>query len=258
MTSITSTIFAWLSIIWISACGIFTAPAFGMDAGAILKQVDETEKHDQAIAMTIQTITTSDGGTRQLKIKSWSVDTNEKQLLEYIAPKRVLGVKILMLDDGDDIWSYSPRTRRTRHLASHAKKQKVMGSDFSYEDMGGGKMIEKYTGTVVREEAVDDVDCYVLDLTPTPKGPSYDKVMAWVGKSDFFTRKIDYYDDGSTKPIKTLYLRDIRTISGHITPMDMLMINHEDGGRTHNRIESIDYDTIFNTAIFNSRRLDRK
>ena len=47
-----------------------------------------------------------------------------------------------MLNDGDDIWTYFPRTRRVRKLASHAKKQKVPGSDFSFGDFSS-KIPEK-------------------------------------------------------------------------------------------------------------------
>ena len=232
--------------------------AFGMDAAEILKRVDQTEHHDQATFAVTQIITTSDGDKRTLKIKTLSIDTGEKQLSEYIYPKRIKGVKILMLDSGDDIWSYSPRTRRTRHLASHAKKRKVMGSDFTYEDMGGGKMSEKYGGKVIRNEEYEGTDCYVLELIPTPKGPSYDKVIAWVGKKDFCTRKVDFFEDGGSQPFKTLFLRDIQNISGHITPMEMLMKNHEDGGETYNKNESIDFDTKIAHSYFNSRQLDRK
>ncbi|MGD9212367.1 MAG: outer membrane lipoprotein-sorting protein [Desulfobacteraceae bacterium] len=237
----------------------FAAPtALAMDGAKILEKIDQVEHHDQATSVVTQIITTSDGDKRTLKIKSLSVNTGEKQLSEYTSPSRVKGVKILMLDSGDDIWSYSPRTRRTRHLASHAKKQKVMGSDFTYEDIGGGKMSEKYNGKVIRNEEYDGTDCYVMELTPTPKGPSYDKVIAWVGKKDFCTRKLDFYEDGGSKPFKTLFLKDIQNISGHITPMEMLMKNHEDGGETYNKNESIDYDTSIPTSTFNSRHLDRK
>ncbi len=231
--------------------------AQGMTAEQILKRVDQVEKYDHAIAFMEQTITTSGGDKRLLKIKSWSVNTGDKQLAIYTYPKRIKGVKILMLNDGDDIWSYSPRTRRIRHLASHAKKQKVMGSDFTYEDMGGGKMSEKYTGKLLGEEDFEDVSCYVLDMVPTPKGPSYERIIAWIGKHDFVARKIDYFEKGDKKPFKTLFLRDVQNKSGHLVPMEMVMKNHEDGGTTKNLTLEIDFNTPIKADRFKSNRLNR-
>ncbi len=228
-----------------------------MTALEILKKVDEVEKYDHAIMEMEQVITTSGGDKRLLKIKSWSVNTGDKQLAVYTYPKRVKGVKILMLNDGDDIWSYSPRTRRIRHLASHAKKQKVMGSDFTYEDMGGGKMSEKYTGKLKGEETFEDVSCYVLEMIPTPKGPSYGRIVGWIGKHDFVARKIDYYNKGDKKPFKTLFLRDVQNRDGHLVPMEMVMKNHEDDGTTENLTLNIDFKTPIQASRFKSNRLNR-
>ncbi len=231
---------------------------FSITCGEILKKLDEVEKYENATMEVTQIITTSDGDKRTLKMKTWGKNTGDKQLSEYTYPKRVKGVKLLMLNDGDDIWSFSPRTKRTRHLASHAKKQKVMGSDFTYEDMGGGKMSEKYSGKILNEEKYDSVDCYVLELIPTDKGPSYDKVIAWVQKDNFASRKINFYDDGNPKPYKVLYLKNIQKISGHIVPMEMTMKNLEDGGETYNKTTKVDFDTNISDRKFNSRKLNRR
>ena len=255
MTALKKSIIPVLVFIGFTGLG---GPARGMDVEEILKKMDLIEQYKSIYAESTQIITTSDGEKRTFKIKSWAVNTGEKQLMEYTSPARVKGVKVLMLKDGDDIWSYSPRSRRIRHLASHAKKQKVMGSDFTYEDMGGGKMSQKYTGRVVKEEKLGKVDCYVLELTPTPEGPSYKKITAWVGKKDFMVRRIDYYDEDGGKPFKTLYLSDIKKVSGHITPMKIRMKNHLDGGETVNEYTRIEYDRPIPDKKFSSSRLDRK
>ena len=246
-----------LGLVFIGFTGL-GGPARAMDVEEILNRMDQVEKYKSIYAESTQVIITSDGEKRTFKIKSWAVNNGEKQLMEYMSPARVKGVKILMLKDGDDIWSYSPRSRRIRHLASHAKRQKVMGSDFTYEDMGGGKMSRKYTGRVVKEEKLGKVDCYVLELTPTPEGPSYKKITAWVGKKDFMVRRIDYYDEDGGKPFKTLYLSDIKKVSGHITPMKIRMKNHLDGGETVNEYTRIEYDRPIPDKKFSSSRLDRK
>ena len=155
----------------------FTCPggrAQGMDVAEILNRMDQVEKYKSVYAESTQVITTSDGEERTFKIKSWSVNTAEKQLMEYTYPARVKGVKILMLKEGDDIWSYSPRSRRIRHLASHAKKQKVMGSDFTYEDMAGGDAWKNdYTASRGDDSKADGEALYELVLTSAKDDNSY-------------------------------------------------------------------------------------
>ncbi len=45
-----------------------------------------------------------------------------------------------MLNNADNIWTYFPRTKRVRKLASHAKKQKVQGGDFTFEDFSSSNI----------------------------------------------------------------------------------------------------------------------
>jgi len=63
-------------------------------------------------------------------------------MMRYIKPTSVKGQTFLMLNDGDDIWTYFPRTRRVRKMASHAKKMKVQGGDFSFDDFSSNETWE--------------------------------------------------------------------------------------------------------------------
>ena len=87
--------------------GISGTIGFAITCGEILKKIDEVEKYDYATMEITQIITTSDGDKRTLKMKFWGKNTGDKQLSEYTYPKRIKGVKFLMLNDGNDIWSTS-------------------------------------------------------------------------------------------------------------------------------------------------------
>jgi outer membrane lipoprotein-sorting protein len=185
------------------------------------------------------------------------VNNGEKQLSEYLSPADIKGQKILMTEDGDNIWMFNPETRRTRKLGSHMKKKKVMGSDFTYEDQAGGKITEKYTGVVLREEEQGGVMCYVMELTPTPKGPSYDKIVAWIGKEDFVTRRVDFYQNDESEPFKRLIMEDIRNVGEKIVAHKMTMTNLEDTTETVNIISRIQFGAEIPDSIFESRNLER-
>jgi outer membrane lipoprotein-sorting protein len=233
------------------------AQAQSLDAETILKKTDEVEGFTSNYSEVQQIITTSSGQKRTLVVRGWAVNNGKKQLSEYLAPPDIKGQKILMTEDGDNIWMFNPETRRTRKLGSHMRKKKVMGSDFTYEDQAGGTISEKYTGTVLREEEQGGALCYVMELKPTPKGPSYDKIVAWIGKEDFITRRVDYYQNGESEPFKRLVLEDIRPVGEKIVAHKMTMTNLEDTTETVNIITRIQFGADIPDSIFESRNLER-
>ena len=241
--------------ICVVASGI--AHAQSLDAETILKKVDEAEGFKSSFSEAQQIITTSSGQKRTLVVRGWAVNNGEKQLSEYLSPADIKGQKILMTEDGDNIWMFNPETRRTRKLGSHMKKKKVMGSDFTYEDQAGGKITEKYTGVVLQEEEQGGVMCYAMELTPTPEGPSYDKIIAWIGKEDFVTRRVDFYQNDESEPFKQLIMEDIRNVGEKIVAHKMTMTNLEDTTETVNIISRIQFGADIPESIFESRNLER-
>ncbi len=223
----------------------------------ILEACDKAEGYKSSFSEAKQIITTSSGQKRTLVLRGWTVDSGDKQLSEYLSPADIKGQKMLMTEDGDNIWMFNPETRRTRKLGSHMKKKKVMGSDFTYEDQAGGKTSEKYTGVYLREEEQGGAPCYVLELKPTPKGPSYDKIVAWIGTADFITRRVDYYQDGGKKPFKRLISEDIRKSGEKFVPFKMTMTNLEDKTETVNVLTRIQFGAKIPDSIFQSRNLER-
>jgi outer membrane lipoprotein-sorting protein len=189
-------------------------------------------------------------------MESYSIGQNDKMLTVYTGPARVDGDKILMLNDGDDIWFYTPKTDRVRHLASHARRQKVQGSDFSYEDMISGNLEEDYTHTLEGEEELDGLPCWVIESVPTESGPSYSKIVVWADTAHAVTRRIDYYDGGDL--LKRLTLSDIREFDGHWIPMRLEMTNLQDGGKTVFVFDEMEVNVDLDENMFSTNALRRR
>ncbi len=153
-----------------------------------------------ATSVVRQTIETSTGQTRTFEYDSYADAAGEKSLMRYQSPSRVKGNAILTTDYADQIWMYFKRTNRVRKLASHARKQKFEGSDFTYEDMAGGDVWRTdYVPTNGGEVQIRDTDCYQLVLTAKSDDKSYSRMVTTVRKSDLYPVQIDYYDHGGVK-----------------------------------------------------------
>ncbi len=226
-------------------------------ASAILVRADRAEGFDSMYSEMNQYITTTSGSRRKLVMRMWAVNNGQKQLAEYTYPPEIKGQKILMTDFGDNIWMYNAETRRTRKLGSHMKRRRVMGTDFTYEDQAGGRYTIKYDPRYLRSESMDGTECYVLELKPTPEGPSYRKLVAWVGTSDYLTRRVDFYDEGESSPHKRLIMSDIRQAGSKKVAHRMVMTNLVDDTKTVNELTRVNLGVSIPSSVFESRNLER-
>ena len=206
------------------------------------------------------TIITTSGKKRTFIYNSWSKDKGEKNLIRYLEPKRSKGQAILMLNNADDIWSYFPRTQRVRKLATHAKKDKMQGSDFSYEDMGSGDaFIDDFVSKRLKDEKMKGYDCYKLELTRKSNSDvSYSRLIMWVIKENFYPIVIDYYDeDDPTLNQKRLVQSDIRVIDNIPTAMKVVMYNKLDNTQTEFEFLEVKYDIKLSDDMFTERSLKK-
>ncbi len=224
-----------------------------MTADSILHIMTETMNQDQAQGKMTMTIVTTSGDERTFSYETYSKNQGEKSLMKYLEPSRVKGQTILMLNDADDIWTYFPKTKRIRKLATHAKKQKLEGSDFSYEDMGASNtFIEEYVSVRHKDEKKEGRDCYRLELTRKPESSaSYSRLVIWVDREYYIPLVIDYFhDDDPQLWEKQLILSEIQLIDGIYTPMKMVMYNKLDDTQTSMEISEITYEVDLPDELF--------
>lgn len=226
----------------------------------IIDRVNDLMNVSTAYSKSKMTITTTSGQKRTFISESWSKDKGEKNLVRYLEPTRVKGQAILMLNNADDIWVFFPRTQRVRKLATHAKKQKMQGSDFSYEDMGGGDaFIDDYTAQRLKDEKKEGFDCYQVELIQNEGAEvSYSKLVLWVIKENFVPVVIDYYDeDAPDRVLKTLVQSDIQLIDGLHTAKKIVMINRNDNTQTEMEMLEIKFNIELEDSMFTERELKK-
>lgn len=237
-------------------------PCFSQEMSAqnIIDKVNELMNQKSVYSLMTMTITTSSGELRTFEYESWSKNGGEKNLMRYTKPARIKGQAMLLLNHADDIWAYFPRTKRVRKLATHAKKQKMQGSDFTYEDMGSGDaFIKKFTSRRLPDEKMEDQDCYKIELIRKENADShYSRLIMWVIQDNFYPVVIDYFDeDDPTLWLKRMVQSDIREIDGVPTAMKMVMFNKTDNTQTSMEILSCEYNKPLNDSMFSERELKK-
>ncbi len=259
-------LFKILGLFGISICVLFTNQVLAQNNSGqqsltgkeIIQKVDQIMTTNTSYSKMQMTIETTSGDKRTFVFNSWTKNKGEKNLVRYLEPRRVKDQATLMLNDANDIWMYFPRTQRVRKLATHAKKRDMQGSDFSYEDMGGGRDFqEDYSAERLEDEDKNGYDCYKLELTKKPNSNlSYSRLVIWVIKKNFIPVFIEYYhEDDPDYLLKTLVQKDIEVIDNIPTAQTMIMNNHNEQSQTVLKILEIDYGVEIDDNKFTERGL---
>jgi len=231
-----------------------------LTADEIIQKVNDQFNTETSYSKSTMTIVTTSGQKRTFVQESWSKDQGEKNLVRYLEPRRVKDQAVLMLNHADDIWMFFPRTQRVRKLATHAKKQKMQGSDFSYEDMGSGDaFIDDFTSKKLNDEQKEEQDCYKLELIRKPEGDSsYSRLIMWIIKENFLPIVIEYYDEKDpTYLLKTMVASDFRVIDGIPTSMKVVMFNQNDNSQTEMELLEVKYNITLSDDMFTERSLKK-
>ena len=226
----------------------------------IIRNVNDRMSPASSYGRAKMTIVTSSGGKRTFLFDSWSKNKGEMNLVRYLEPRRVKGQATLMLNHADDIWMYFPRTQRVRKLATHAKKNKMQGSDFSYEDMGSGDaFVKDFTSRKLDDEKIEGFDCYQVELIRnTDSDVSYSRLVIWVIKDNFVPVVIDYYDkDNPQRVLKRLVQSEIQIVDGIPSAMKAVMYNRNDNTQTELEFLELSYSRILDDSMFTERALKR-
>jgi outer membrane lipoprotein-sorting protein len=163
-------------------------------------------------------------------------------------------------DRETDRWIFIPAVNMVRRIAASDSRSSFVGSDFMYEDVSG-RNLEKDDYSLLREEKLDDADCYVVQSVP--KMPAeYVKKLSWVDKQTFLPRKEEYYD-AQNQLARVFTADEIRnlTVDEHgskiaiPTAVKRTMKNVQSGHRTAVTFENVEYGVDLPDDIFTERAL---
>ena len=188
-----------------------------------------------------------------------SDDAGDKQFLEYLAPADVRGTKFLSINDtGEEsqMWLYMPALGRERRIASHMTGDSFMGTDFTYDEIGGGfNYDEDYSVKRLGDEQVAGIGCYVLELTADSSDALYAKIQMWVWIDELVPVKIQFFNASGTLA-KTLTLDGYKLVSGDMIPHELVMADDVKGTRTILEIIEMNQEDV-SDDIFTVRNLRR-
>lgn len=252
-----------LFIYWVGCC---VEPAYSQTAGFSGRDIaiivhDRPEGEDRK-GMMHMTLVNKRGRTRERSVLFLSKDygKDSKSIMFFQAPADVKGTGFLQYeyDDPskeDDRWLYLPALKKVRRISGSSKSDYFMGTDFTYDDMGG-RSVDEDSHILLREEEFEGLKCWVLESIPKDKDYMYSKRISWIRQDALTPVRVEFYDR-QENPLKILTVTELRKQDGFWTIFKMEMDNIQEKHKTILEITEMHYDVGLKDNLFRVSTLER-
>jgi len=228
----------------------------------IMLKIDNRPDGDDQKNVMHMTLINRRGRTRERTVLSYSKDygKDSKTIVYFQKPADVTGTGFLSWEydnpsKDDDRWLYLPALKKVRRISGSSENDYFMGTDFTYDDMGG-RSVDEDTHKLIREEEVDGIKCWVVESVPKDKDYMYSKTIKWIRQDSYIAAKIEYYDRMGTL-MKILTTSDVKKHEGFWTIFKMEMDNKQEKHKTILELEEVHYNTKVKDSLFRVSTLER-
>jgi hypothetical protein len=229
----------------------------------IVQRVKDRPDGETRYAEMQLTLVKKNGDKRERKMVSWAMDEGKdtKKIMFFTYPGDVKGTGFLTWDydqagKEDDKWLYLPAMKKTRRISgSSSKTDYFMGTDFTYDDMGG-RNVDDDTHKLLREEMRDGQKCWVVESVPKDTREIYSRKLSWIRQDCDTAVYVEFYDK-LDKLHRVMTVQDIRKVQDFWTVMKMEMKNVQNGHSTQITVSGPEYDIAVDKSVFTVAKLEK-
>jgi hypothetical protein len=187
----------------------------------------------------------------------------DRSLIRFTYPNDIRGTGFLVWEHpaGDDErFLYLPSLGRVRRIAGSEAQESFVGSDFSYEDIGG-REFDDYTYALLDENASwtgadrQTRPAYRLESKRKDASVAFPRVVSLVLKDSYVVVQADVYNRRNEKQ-KVYTVGRLESVQGIWTVLASVMTNDLDRTRTELAVEKIAYNTGLTDSAFSRRELE--
>jgi hypothetical protein len=189
----------------------------------------------------------------------------DRLLIRFTYPNDIRGTGFLVWEHpqaDDERFLFLPSLGRVRRIAGTETQESFVGSDFTYEDIGG-REFDEYTYAIVDENASwtppaggAPRPAWRLESRRKNASAEFPRVVSLILKDSFFLVQAEIYNRRNEKQ-KVYTVRRLEQIKGIWTAMDSEMTNALEKSRTELLVEKTDYNVGLKEADFSRRELER-
>ncbi len=188
----------------------------------------------------------------------------DRTLVRFTYPNDIKGTSFLVWEhpDGDDErFLFLPALGRVRRIAGQEKQESFVGSDLSYEDIGG-REIADYTYTFADENASwtaadgSKHPAWALESTAKDRRADYPRSVSLVLKDRLIVVHADIFNARNERA-KVFDVTKIERIDGIWTVTNLAVANQRDRTRTELTTTAVRYNIGLKQDDFSRRALEQ-
>jgi len=191
-----------------------------------------------------------------------AANAGDKLLIRFTYPNDIRGTGFLVWEHpqaDDERFLYLPSIGRVRRIAGTEAQESFVGSDFTYEDIGG-REFDEYSYALLDENASWSGDgashaAYRLESKRKNGAVEFPRVVSLVLKDSFVVVQADIYNRRNEKQ-KQYAVSGLEAMKGIWTVMQSSMSNDLDKTRTELAVEKIEYNVGLKDDAFTRRELE--
>ena len=191
----------------------------------------------------------------------------DRRLIRFSYPNDIRGTGFLVWEHPtaeDERFLFLPSLGRVRRIAGSETQDSFVGSDFTYEDIGG-RELDEYTYRFAgadgesaswTEPGGQPRPAWRLESKRKDVSAPFARAVSLVLKDSFLVVQADIFNRRNERQ-KVYTVRKIERIEGIWTVMDSEMVNAAEKTRTGLLVERADYNVGLKDADFSRRELER-
>lgn len=177
-------------------------------------------------------------------------------VFEWESPASRKNTRILQAEKigkTDDSMIYTPDLRQVRRVSTAARKQNVVGTELTYNDLRI-REVEDDSHEMLKENETITVSsgttytCWQIKSTPVKKSEvEYAYRITWFDKETYLPVQVDYYDKKTQELYKTFEIEKIDHVKGttgkdYVLRRSCWITNRKTGRKTHIYVKSLVFD----------------
>jgi hypothetical protein len=191
----------------------------------------------------------------------------DRRLIRFSYPNDIRGTSFLVWEhpsSEDERFLFLPSLGRVRRITGSETQDSFVGSDFTYEDIGG-RELDEYTyafsgpdgeAATWNEPEGQARPAWRLESKRKDSSAQFPCVISLVLKDSFVVVQADVFNRRNERQ-KVYTVRKLEQIEGIWTVMDSEMANASEKTRTGLVVERADYNVGLKDADFSRRELER-
>lgn len=191
----------------------------------------------------------------------------DRTLVRFSYPNDIKGTAFLVWEqpDGDDErFLFLPSLGRVRRIASSEAQESFVGSDFTYEDIGG-REFDDYTYRLIEGAGAADIwtaadgskhPVYTLESRSRTANARFPRVVSLVRRDNFLVVRAEIRNRRDEVQ-KTFQAERVEKTGAYWTVLQMRMTDAVQRTRTELSIEKVEYDVGLTADDFSRRELER-